>query len=137
MRKLTVLVSIFFVVSSLLFAGGAQEDTEKSLTLTIAGRDGAYGDAMQLAADAYQEKHPEVSFEILKLSGSSLFEKSVIDMRSGSGTYDVILIDDPNITQFQEVGWLADMDALYAKQDLTIDPDFIKPALKLGRYPYM
>ncbi len=127
---------MFFVVSTLLFAGGAQEDTEQSLTLTIAGRDGSYGEALQLAADAYQEKHPEVSFEILKLSGSSLFEKTVIDMRSGSGTYDVILIDDPNITQFQEVGWLADMDELYAKHNLSIDPDFIKPALKLGRYPY-
>ncbi|MGM0432227.1 MAG: extracellular solute-binding protein [Spirochaetota bacterium] len=120
--------------AALVFGGGTQEGEET--TLTIAGRDGSYGEALQLAADAYQEEHPDVSFEILKLSGSSLFEKSVIDMRSGTGTYDIVLIDDPNITQFHEAGWLADLSAMYEESGEQVDSDFIGPALKLGKYPY-
>jgi multiple sugar transport system substrate-binding protein len=136
MKKTLAILIVLSVSALLVFGAGATESAGKKITLTIAGRDGAYGDSLQLAADAYQKLHPEVSFEILKLSGSSLFEKSVIDMRSKSGTYDLVLIDDPNAPQFQEVGWLANLDDLYAKKGLTVDSDFIKPALDLGRYPY-
>jgi len=136
MKKILAILIVLSVSALLVFGAGTTESAGKKITLTIAGRDGAYGDSLQLAADAYQKLHPEVSFEILKLSGSSLFEKSVIDMRSKSGTYDLVLIDDPNAPQFQEVGWLANLDDLYAKKALAVDSDFIKPALNLGRYPY-
>lgn len=75
MKKRIAMLCFLFSAVGLLFAGGAQEGGETEIKLTIAGRDGAYGEAMQMAADAYHEKHPEVSFEVLKLSGSSLFEK--------------------------------------------------------------
>lgn len=136
MKKIVIMLLVLSVMTAALFATGVQEEGPRKVTLTIAGRDGSYGDALQLAADAYKEQNPGVSFEILKLSGSSLFEKTVIDMKGKSGTYDIILIDDPNITQFQEVGWLADLDALYKKAGATVDPDFIETALMLGRYPY-
>lgn len=134
-KKILILLILMSACALAIYAGGAQEE-DGPVTLTIAGRDGAYGDAMQLAADEYSKINPDVSFEILKLSGSSLFEKTVIDMKGQSGTYDLILIDDPNITQFQEVNWLADLDALYAQSGSKVDSDFIEPALKLGRYPY-
>ncbi len=133
---------VFIIALSILsvlpvFSGGQQEQSGTGkVTLTIAGRDGAYGDSMQLAADAYHELNPNVDFEVLKLSGSSLFEKTVIDMKSGLGTYDIILVDDPNMTQFQQQKWLANMDELYKKSGATPDADFIRSALKLGRYPY-
>ncbi|MCK9598565.1 MAG: extracellular solute-binding protein [Sphaerochaeta sp.] len=136
-RSLLALVLVV-LISTTLFAAGVSESGAgpTKITLTIAGRDGAYGDSLQLAADEYQKLHPEVSFEILKLSGASLFEKTVIDLRSKTGTYDLILIDDPNAPQYQEVGWLADLGAMYTKKGLSVDADFIKPALDLGRYPY-
>jgi len=132
------LFSVLLVILglSVVFAGGQQSKGSEKVTLTIAGRDGSYGEAMQVAVDAYSAAHPEVSFEVLKLSGGSLFEKTVIDMKSGLGTYDIILIDDPNITQFQKVGWLADLDKLYKADGTSPDSDFIASALKLGRYPY-
>ena len=136
MKKIiTIFTVLLLVLSFSAFAGGAKED-DGSVTLTIAGRDGAYGDAMQLAADEYSKLNPDVSFEILKLSGSSLFEKSVIDMKSGVGTYDLVLIDDPNATQIQKAGWLADLDPMYKERGLTLDSDFIPSLTKLGRYPY-
>ncbi|MDD3904604.1 MAG: extracellular solute-binding protein [Sphaerochaeta sp.] len=137
MARMWVSVVLSMALTGVLFAAGAKESVGlKQITLTIAGRDGAYGDSLQLAADEYQKLHPEVSFEILKLSGANLFEKTVIDLRSKTGTYDLILIDDPNAPQYQEVNWLADLDAMYAKKGLQVDSDFIKPALDLGRYPY-
>ncbi len=136
MKKINLfLMVILIVLPVLVFAVGTTED-DGSVTLTIAGRDGAYGDAMQLAADEYSKLNPDVSFEILKLSGSSLFEKSVIDMKSGVGTYDLVLIDDPNATQIQNAGWLADLGEMYKERGISLDSDFISPLTKLGRSPY-
>ncbi len=134
MKKL-LLVFTMCLAALTAFAGGQQDSSSENVKLTIAGRDGAYGDSMQLAADAYSALHPNVSFEVLKLSGSSLFEKSVIDMKSGLGTYDIVLIDDPNITQIQKAGWLANLDDLY-KAAGEKPKGFIPSALKLGRFPY-
>ncbi len=134
-KKILCLLVILSIMPFITFAGGAQEE-DGPVTLTIAGRDGAYGDAMQLAADEYKKINPDVNFEILKLSGSSLFEKSVIDMKSGVGTYDIVLIDDPNATQIHKAGWLADLGPLYKEKGLTLDSDFIPTLTQLGRYPY-
>ena len=134
-KIIVLLTALLFVVPQAVFASGGQ-DEGGPVTLTIAGRDGAYGDAMQMACDEYAAQHSDISFEILKLSGSSLFEKSVIDMKGGVGTYDVILIDDPNATQIQKAGWLADLGAMYDAKGITLDPDFIPSLTKLGRYPY-
>ncbi len=139
MKKIFTISLMALLVFS-AFSNGQQEAEAgagaKKVTLTVAGRDGSYGDSMQLAVDSYAAQNPNVDFELLKLSGSSLFEKSVIDMKSGLGTYDVILIDDPNITQFQKVGWLANLSDLYKKTGSSVDSGFIGSALKLGRFPY-
>lgn len=137
MKKILT-VCMMILTAFALTAEGQQEGGagDKPAKLTIAGRDGSYGDSMQLAADAYAAQNPGAEFEILKLSGSSLFEKTVIDMKSGLGTYDAILIDDPNITQFQKVGWLSNLDALYEKAGASVGSGFIPSALQLGRYPY-
>ncbi len=135
MKKLIVFTMVFLTAFS-LFAGGKSEKETGNVMLTIAGRDGAYGDSMQMAADAYHEKHPEVTFEVLKLSGGSLYEKTVIDLKSKTGTYDIILIDDPNAPQYQQAKWLADLDVLYSEEGKKVDADFIKPALKTCRFPY-
>jgi multiple sugar transport system substrate-binding protein len=91
---------------------------------------------MQLAADAYSAQHPNVSFEILKLSGSALLEQTVVDLGSGTGTYDMIMIDDPNAPRMMKAGWLANLDDLYAERGMTVDPDLIPNVVQLGRYPY-
>jgi len=136
MKKIFTTIGISLIAMIAIVASGAKENETNKITLTIAGRDGAYGDALQLAADEYQSFHPEVSFELLKLSGSDLFEKTVIDMKTNTGTYDIVYIDDTNITQYQAAGWLEDLDTIYKKNNLTIDPDLIEPTVRLGRYPY-
>ena len=115
-------------------AGGVPETGV--VTLTVAGRDGAFGNAMQLATDEYTRRNPNVRFEVLKLSGAELLEQSVIELRGTSGAFDVLLIDDPFLPRMQEAGWLANLDELYRKHNATIDPDIIPNLVNVGRYPY-
>ncbi len=138
MRRLMILtVLVLLIVPSMIYARGQSEpEGPEMVTLTIAGRDGAYGDAMQLAADAYAAQNPNVSFEILKLSGSSLLEQTVVDLGSGTGTYDLLMIDDPNAPRMMQAGWLANLDELYAARGESPDSDIIANVLQLGRHPY-
>ena len=136
-RLMTLTVIVLLLVPSMLYARGRSEpEGPEMVTLTIAGRDGAYGDAMQLAADAYAAQNPNVSFEILKLSGSSLLEQTVVDLGSGTGTYDLLMIDDPNAPRMMQAGWLADLGDLYAARGESVDPDLIPNVMQLGRHPY-
>lgn len=137
MKRVLITICLMVMVTSLAMAAGAGETSgaEESVTLTIAGRDGAYGDAMALAAAAYSEQNPNVEFELLELSGSALFEQTVVDLRSGAGSYDIILIDDPNAPQYMAAGWLADLDEMYSARGMSLDTDFIEPAVGVGRYP--
>jgi multiple sugar transport system substrate-binding protein len=129
MKKMGFLaLSLLLVLSGPIFA-------QKAVKLVIAGRDGDYGNAMQVAVDAYKIEHPEVTIELLKLSGDDIYQKTVIDLKSGTGTYDLILIDDPKAMQYQKAGWLEDLDAMYKKAGKKVDADFIASAMDLCRYP--
>jgi multiple sugar transport system substrate-binding protein len=118
---------------SLLVVG--QVFGQKKTSLVIAGRDGDYGNAMQIAVDAYLATHPDVRIELFKMSGDDIYQKTVIDLKSGAGTYDLILIDDPKAIQYQKAGWLESLDGLYKKAGKTPDKDFIQNILDLCRYP--
>ncbi|MFA5570031.1 MAG: extracellular solute-binding protein [Sphaerochaetaceae bacterium] len=135
MKKISLALAVaLLLVPALLFSGGAKESGVT--TLTIAGRDGAFGQAMQLAIDEYTKTHPHVRFELLELSGAELAEQTVIELRGAKGAFDVLLIDDPFLTRLQEADWLVDLDALYKKNNLSIDPDLIENMVNIGRYPY-
>ncbi|MDP3177678.1 MAG: extracellular solute-binding protein [Spirochaetaceae bacterium] len=125
----------FLALLAILALAAQLSAQAKPVKLVIAGRDGDYGNAMQVAVDAYSASHPEVSFELLKLSGDDIYQKTVIDLKSGTGTYDLILIDDPKAMQYQKALWLADLGALYKKAGKSVDPDFIQSAMNLCRYP--
>lgn len=129
MKKATLIALILLIAcSGALFA-------QKAVKLVIAGRDGDYGNGMQAACDAYTALHPEVTFEILKLSGDDIYQKTVIDLRTGTGSYDVILIDDPKALQFQMANWLVNLDDVYKKAGLKVDPDFFPNLVELCRLP--
>ncbi len=126
-RTTMLLVSLCLVLSGV--------SAQKQVKLVIAGRDGDYGNAMQIAVDAYTAKNPNIKFDVLKLSGDDVYQKTVIDLKSGTGTYDLILIDDPKALQYQQAGWLTDLDAMFKKAGKTLDSDFIPTVIDLCRYP--
>jgi len=101
-------------------------------TLTIAGRDGPFADALELAVDAFLAENPDVEVERLELTGGGLLDTVTIAMREGSTAYDVIMIDDPWAPEFMARGWLADLDALGGG----VDEDHVAPARDVSRHPY-
>lgn len=101
-------------------------------TLTIAGRDGAFAAALEVAVDAFIEANPDVEVERLELTGGGLLETVTIAMREGSSAYDVIMLDDPWAPQFMSNGWLANLDELGGG----VDEDFVEPARDVSRYPF-
>lgn len=100
--------------------------------LVVAGRDGNYGVALQLAVDLYTTQHPDVTIQLLKLPYSDLYQKLTIDLSEGSNAYDLVMLDDTWATQFMSHGWLTNLEEL----GYVPDPDFVANALAVGRYPY-
>jgi hypothetical protein len=74
-----ILKKSFFIATIALIAVSTSHFAwAKCVKLVIAGRDGDYGNPMQVALDAYKALHPEVSFELLRLSGDDIYQKTVI-----------------------------------------------------------
>ena len=101
-------------------------------TLTIAGRDGGFAAALEVAVEAFIEANPEVEVERLELTGGGLLETVTVAMREGSSAYDVIMLDDPWAPQFMSNGWLANLDELGGG----VDEDFVAPARAVSRHPF-
>lgn len=98
-------------------------------TLTIAGRDSSYGEALQYVADKWQEAHPDDDVTVVKSPGKGLYEKLVVSLREQTGQFDVAFIDDTWATEFMSNGWLADLPASFN------DDGFIPAALAISKYP--
>lgn len=99
--------------------------------LVIAGRDGGYGKALDMAVEAFQAENPGVDVDLLELPYAGLLEKTTISMREQAAAYDVIMLDDTWATEFMSHGWLADLDQLGGG----IDADFVGAAVDVSRYP--
>ena len=84
-------------LAAVLVVGASAASAEK---LVIAGRDGGYATALEIAVDAYKDKNPDIEVERLELTGGGLLEKVTIAMREGSSAYDVIMLDDPWAPEF-------------------------------------
>jgi len=132
MKMLVKLVLVVVLVAGLAIFTGAGVAHGEKVKLVIVGRDGPYGEGMQLAVDTYMAENPNVEIELLKLPWAGLREKVVIDFREAIGAYDLVVFDDPWATEFMSVGWLEDLEAL----GLSLDPDFVDKAVAVGRYPY-
>jgi multiple sugar transport system substrate-binding protein len=113
----------------ILTAGaGLQAQQDK---LVIAGRDGGYANALEMAVESFKQANPNVAVERLALPYGGLYEKATIAMREQSGAYDVVMLDDTWAVEFMSNGWLADLDELGGG----LDADFVGPAVDVARYP--
>jgi len=99
--------------------------------LVIAGRDGAYADALKLAISLYQEQNPDLEIEQLALPYDGLLQQTTLAARENVNAYDVIMLDDTWAPLYMANGWLADLDALGGG----LDEDFAASAAAVSRYP--
>ncbi len=111
--------------------GEGEEKTEK-VTLTIAARAGAMGDALTEVAKKYEEIKG-VNVQVVSMPYDELKETVVLDVRNKAGAYDLTMLDDPWMPEFAQGQLLANLDE-YFKDG--IDDDFIEKCVALGKEPY-
>ncbi|MCP4398054.1 MAG: ABC transporter substrate-binding protein [bacterium] len=127
---------ILGVIAGLVLLSGIQDGFSAEKKVIIAGRDGDYGNALQLAVDAYKGVNPDVEIELLKLPYSGLMEKLVLDLKESTGAYDLLMMDDTWVTGFAAANWLTNLTEFVAAKGEELDPDFIAAAVDAARYPY-
>jgi multiple sugar transport system substrate-binding protein len=115
-----------------LLAGSLPGLAEAKERLVLAGRDGGYGKALELAVRMFKDANPTAEIDQLKLPYGSLYEKLVISFREKSGAYDLVMLDDTWATEYMTNSWLVDLETT----GLKADDDFIATALSVARYPY-
>ncbi len=126
--KKTLGLLIAVLVAAMIVAGFAPAPQE---TLTVAARGGTHVDVMN-AVKADFEKENNCTVNILGLESADLQQKIALDAANSTGEFDVIMSDDPWITELAESGVLADL----TKMGYTADPDFTPLSIKVGQYPY-
>ncbi len=130
----TIRTVFAFFVSSMLALGLAV--SAQAADLTIAVPNGSEGDGLRAAAKDYQ-KLKGISIDIVQAPYSNLFEKAANAGATRSGTYDLILMDDPWLPFFAENGYLVELGPYFQKLGIDgPDNDFISKAIALCRNPY-
>ena len=107
-----------------------------SKQLTLAAVSGVEGEALKQAARDY-ETQTGTHINIAEFPYANLFEKELIDLKSRTGAYDLIMLDDPWFPRFANEQLLADLSPLLQKRGLSgPDSDFVETSVALCRHPY-
>lgn len=101
------------------------------VTLTIAARGGSHVDVINSVKEEFETKY-NVKIEVLGLEASDLKQKVALDAANSEGSYDLVMIDDPVMTEYAESGVLLDL----TQNGYTNDTDFVKQSLDIGKNPY-
>jgi multiple sugar transport system substrate-binding protein len=120
-RRLTALLLAAFLA-------GCGKSSIPTPSLTIAVNAGVEGTALKTAAQEWGRQNA-TRIEVVELPYNNLFEKLLMDLTSRTGSYDVIMMDDPWFPKLVEGGNLT---------PLPEDPagDFIRSCLDVCRHPY-
>lgn len=108
-------------------AAGGEETTAAANTggeptkLTLILRGGTYGEVLQKALPAFEEKH-NVKTEVLLLSFDDLHTKIALDAPNAEGQYDLAMVDGSWMAEFTENNVLADLSAMGYSFDDDIIP---------------
>lgn len=107
------------------------ENTEEAVTLTIAARGGTHVDVINAVKEGFETEN-NCKIEVLGLESDDLKQKVSLDAANKEGSYDLVMIDDPWMTEFCENGVLLNLTA----NGYSDDSDFVQKSLDIGKYPY-
>jgi len=118
----------------LLTASCTSQPSRKQLTLAVVS--GAEGEALKQAARDY-EAQTGTHIEIAQFPYTNLFEKELIDLKSRTGAYDLIMLDDPWFPRFANENVLTELTPLLQKRGQSgPDSDFVEASLNVCRHPF-
>ncbi|MFY9609413.1 MAG: extracellular solute-binding protein [Blastocatellia bacterium] len=107
-----------------------------SVELSLAVNAGVEGDALKQAAHDY-EAQTGVRVNISEFPYDDLFSKELIDLKTGTAAYDLIMLDDPWFPRFATEQLLSDLGPLLEKRGRNgPDADFVESSIALCRHPY-
>jgi multiple sugar transport system substrate-binding protein len=119
-----------------LFAACTNNPQPNRKQLTLAVVSGVEGEALKQAAVDY-EKQTGTHIDIAQFPYANLFEKELIDLKSRTGAYDLIMMDDPWFPRFANEQVLAELTPLLQKRGQSSpDSDFVDASLNVCRHPY-
>jgi multiple sugar transport system substrate-binding protein len=118
----------------LLTVSCTTQPPRKQLTLAVVS--GVEGEAFKQAARDY-ETQTGTHIEIAEFPYTNLFEKELIDLKSRTGAYDLIMLDDPWFPRFANENVLAELTPLLQKRGQSgPDSDFVEASLAVCRHPF-
>ena len=126
--------TILLTLLLLLTVSCTTQPNRKQLTLAVVS--GAEGEALKQAARDY-EAQTGTHIEIAQFPYTNLFEKELIDLKSRTGAYDLIMLDDPWFPRYTNENVLTDLTPLLQKRGQSgPDSDFVEASLKVCRHPF-
>jgi multiple sugar transport system substrate-binding protein len=124
---------VFIFIVMLAPLGGCQPAQNR---LTLAVVSGVEGEALRKAASQYRDE-TGVVVEVVEFPYNDLYAKELLDLNTRSGSYDLVMLDDPWFPRFAEGEMLADLGPMFERRGLKgPDPDFIPASINLCRHPY-
>ena len=130
----TLISALVVIAITLATLGGCGGTGPRHLTLAV--NSGVEGDALKQAAKDY-EALTGTRIEVVELPYDNLFEKELLDLSSGTGAYDLVMLDDPWFPRFASAQFLTDLGPMYEKRSQSgPDADFIASSMALCRHPY-
>ena len=132
--RLTTLLTL--IVLLLVITVSCSKDPQQAAhkELTLAAISGVEGDALKAAALDY-ERQTGVHIEITQFPYANLFEKELIDLKSRTGAYDLIMLDDPWFPRFASEQLLTDLTPLLQQRgQANPDSDFLATSIALCRH---
>jgi multiple sugar transport system substrate-binding protein len=131
--RITVSLALVFLLALIACKPNPQPH-QKQLTLAVVA--GVEGEALKQAAHDY-EAQTNIHIEIAQLPYTNLFEKELIDLKSRTGAYDLIMLDDPWFPRFASEQLLTDLTPLLQQRGHSNpDSDFVATSIALCRHPY-
>jgi multiple sugar transport system substrate-binding protein len=132
--RITVSLTLIFLLAALSACTRNPQPHQKQLTLAVPS--GGEGEALKQAARDY-EAQTNVHIDIAQLPYQNLFEKELIDLKSRTGAYDLIMLDDPWFPRFASEQLLTDLTPLLQQRGQSnADSDFVATSIALCRHPY-
>jgi multiple sugar transport system substrate-binding protein len=126
--------TILLTLLLLLTVSCTSQPTRKQLTLAVVS--GAEGEALKQAARDY-ETQTGTHIEIAQFPYTNLFEKELLDLKSRTGAYDLIMLDDPWFPRFANENVLTELTPLLQKRGQSgPDQDFVEASLNVCRHPF-
>ncbi|HEU4836113.1 MAG TPA: ABC transporter substrate-binding protein [Pyrinomonadaceae bacterium] len=126
--------TILLTLLLLLAVSCTTQPSRKQLTLAVVS--GAEGEALKQAARDY-EAQTGTHIEIAQFPYTNLFEKELIDLKSRTGAYDLIMLDDPWFPRFANENVLTELTPLLQKRGQSgPDSDFVEASLNVCRHPF-